>query len=40
VGYVVKPFDPVELAGVVRDVLERVGRGERDELNRELADPV
>jgi len=39
-GYVVKPFDPVELAGVVRDVLERVARGERDELNRELADPV
>ena len=24
VGYVVKPFDPLELAGVVRDVLERV----------------
>jgi two-component system phosphate regulon response regulator PhoB len=40
VGYVVKPFDPVELAAVVRDVLERVARGERDELNRELADPV
>jgi CheY-like chemotaxis protein len=40
VGYVVKPFDPIELAGVVRDVLERVSRGERDELNRELADPV
>ena len=40
VGYIVKPFDPIELAGVVRDVLERVGRGERDELNRELADPV
>jgi CheY-like chemotaxis protein len=40
VGYVVKPFDPVELAGVVRDVLERVARGERDELNRELADPT
>jgi two-component system, OmpR family, phosphate regulon response regulator PhoB len=39
-GYVVKPFDPVELAGVVRDVLERVARGERDELNRKLADPV
>ena len=38
VGYVVKPFDPVELAGVVRDVLERVGRGERDELNRDATD--
>ena len=40
VGYVVKPFDPLELAGTVRDVLERVARGERDELNRELADPT
>jgi len=38
VGYVVKPFDPLELAGLVRDVLERIARGERDELNRELAD--
>ena len=36
VGYVVKPFDPVELAGLVRDVLERVARGEREQLNREL----
>jgi CheY-like chemotaxis protein len=40
VGYVVKPFDPLELAGLVRDVLERVARGERDELNRELAAPA
>ena len=38
VGYVVKPFDPLELAGILRDVLERIARGERDELNRELAD--
>ena len=36
VGYVVKPFDPLELAGHVRDVLERVARGEREQLNREL----
>jgi CheY-like chemotaxis protein len=36
VGYVVKPFDPLELAGIVRDVLERVARGERERLNREL----
>jgi CheY-like chemotaxis protein len=36
VGYVVKPFDPLELAGIVRDVLERVARGEREQLNREL----
>jgi CheY-like chemotaxis protein len=40
VGYVEKPFDPLELAGVVRDVLERIARGERKELNRELADPA
>jgi DNA-binding response OmpR family regulator len=38
VGYVVKPFDPIELAGVVRDVLERVARGEREQLNRELSE--
>jgi CheY-like chemotaxis protein len=38
VGYVVKPFDPLELAGVVRDVLERVARGEREQLNRELSE--
>jgi CheY-like chemotaxis protein len=37
VGYVVKPFDPLELAGTVRDVLERVARGERAQLNRELS---
>lgn len=38
VGYVVKPFDPVELSGVVREVLERVGRGEGEQLNRELSE--
>jgi CheY-like chemotaxis protein len=38
VGYVVKPFDPLELAGVVREVLERVARGEREQLNRELSE--
>jgi CheY-like chemotaxis protein len=38
VGYVVKPFDPLELAGVVRHVLRRVARGEREELNRELSE--
>jgi CheY-like chemotaxis protein len=36
VGYVVKPFDPIELAGFVRDVLGRVARGEREQLNRDL----
>jgi CheY-like chemotaxis protein len=38
VGYVFKPFDPLELAGIVRDVLERVARGEREQLNRELSE--
>jgi CheY-like chemotaxis protein len=38
VGYIVKPFDPLELAGTVRDVLERVSRGEREQLNSELSD--
>lgn len=38
VGYVDKPFDPLELAGIVRDVLERVSRGEREQLNRELSE--
>ena len=38
VGYVVKPFDPLELAGIVRDVIERVARGEREQLNRELSE--
>jgi CheY-like chemotaxis protein len=38
VGYIVKPFDPLELAGIVREVLERVARGEREQLNRELSE--
>jgi CheY-like chemotaxis protein len=38
VGYVVKPFDPLELAGIVRDVLGRVARGEREQLNSELSE--
>lgn len=37
VGYVVKPFDPLALAGTVRDVLERIARGERQELNRDVS---
>ncbi len=39
VGYIVKPFDPIELGGLVRDVLERIARGEREQLNRELSEP-
>ncbi len=39
VGYIVKPFDPVMLGTAIRDVLERIRRGEREQLNRELFDP-
>jgi DNA-binding response OmpR family regulator len=35
VDYVTKPFNPVELAPLVRDLLDRLERGGRDELRRE-----
>src|SRR5438132_95732 len=35
VDYVTKPFNPLELAPLVEDMLERIGRGERDELRGE-----
>lgn len=35
VDYITKPFNPVELAPLVRGLLGRVGAGERDELRRE-----
>jgi DNA-binding response OmpR family regulator len=35
IEYVTKPFNPVELADLIRELLERVERGERDELRRE-----
>jgi DNA-binding response OmpR family regulator len=35
VDYVTKPFNPVELAPLVRDLTARVERGERDDLRRE-----
>jgi DNA-binding response OmpR family regulator len=35
VDYVTKPFNPLELAGLVRELLDRIGRGERDELRGE-----
>jgi DNA-binding response OmpR family regulator len=35
VDYVTKPFNPLELAPLVQNVLERVERGERDELRTE-----
>ena len=35
IDYVTKPFNPVELAPLVRELLERLERGERDDLRRE-----
>jgi two-component system alkaline phosphatase synthesis response regulator PhoP len=35
IDYVTKPFNPLELAPLVDDLLERIGRGERDELRGE-----
>jgi DNA-binding response OmpR family regulator len=35
VDYVTKPFNPLELAPLVRTVLERVSRGEREALRKE-----
>jgi DNA-binding response OmpR family regulator len=35
VDYITKPFNPVELAPLVRGLLDRLRRGERDELRRE-----
>jgi DNA-binding response OmpR family regulator len=35
VDYVTKPFNPVELAPLVRQLLDRVEKGERDDLRRE-----
>ena len=35
VDYVTKPFNPLELAGLVNDLLARIERGDRDELRAE-----
>jgi DNA-binding response OmpR family regulator len=35
IDYVTKPFNPLELAPLVRDLLVRIDRGERDELRGE-----
>ena len=35
VDYVTKPFNPLELAPLVRSLLDRIDRGERDELRGE-----
>ncbi len=36
VGYIVKPFDPIELASKLETILERLERGEREQLQREM----
>ena len=35
IDYVTKPFNPVELAPLVRELMSRVERGEREDLRRE-----
>ena len=35
IDYVTKPFNPLELAPLVRELLARIDRGERDELRGE-----
>jgi len=34
-GYIAKPFDPIELAATVTTVLQRLRRGEREQMRRE-----
>jgi DNA-binding response OmpR family regulator len=36
VDYVTKPFNPLELAPLVRQLLDRIEKGERDELRGEM----
>ena len=38
VGYIVKPFDPVDLGELVEDVLGRIDRGEKIDLQREITE--
>ena len=38
IDYVTKPFNPVELAPLVRMLVERLHRGERDDMRREKLD--
>src|ERR671931_2430325 len=38
--YITKPFNPVELASLVRDVIGEVERGERDVVRREKIDEL
>jgi two-component system OmpR family response regulator len=36
VGYIAKPFDPISLASTLETILERLERGEREQLQREM----
>ncbi|MGH3000703.1 MAG: response regulator transcription factor, partial [Gaiellaceae bacterium] len=36
VGYIAKPFDPIALAAQLETILERLERGEREQLQREM----
>jgi DNA-binding response OmpR family regulator len=38
VAYLVKPFDPTVLADVIEGILDRLDRGERDQLSREITE--
>ena len=40
VDYVTKPFNPLDLAPLVEDLLERVSRGESQDLRRERPSPT
>ena len=40
VDYITKPFNPLELAPLVRDLLARIERGEREELRKEKLDDL
>jgi DNA-binding response OmpR family regulator len=40
VGYITKPFDPNEMTRRVRDVVDRVRRGDRDEVRREWRERI
>lgn len=40
VGYVVKPFDPVQLGEMIEDILARIERGERADLQRAITEDI
>jgi DNA-binding response OmpR family regulator len=40
VDYITKPFSPLDLAPLINDLLERIERGERDDMRREKLDDL